>query len=62
MKKIIALMVLPISLMACGDDEDPPADEAAVQQIQACIGQGGDPQFTTDSYGKVREFLGCKLP
>lgn len=61
MKKIIALMVLPLSLMACGDD-DPPADQATVQQIQACISQGGDPKFTTDSYGKVREFLGCRLP
>ena len=63
MKKLSILALSMLSLAACGDD-DPTyqTNRDRANQVTACVQQGGMPQFTSDQYGNVVEFLGCVMP
>jgi hypothetical protein len=60
MKGFFLALVLSFSAVACGDDDRP--DYTDEEQIRVCIEEDfGTPIFTQDAYGKVVDFLGCKL-
>lgn len=62
---LVALISMSLGMTACGDDDDITHQDVirtATQEVQACIAQGGDPVFATNSMGQVTQFLGCGQP